>query len=67
MLSSLIYSLYLIIYSKPFFEIFLTLIVGTQAFFFLGLLSIYIGSIFKESKRRPLYIIEEKIGFETSQ
>ena len=66
MLSSLIYSLYLIIYSKPFFEIFLTLIVGTQAFF-LGLLSIYIGSIFKESKRRPLYIIEEKIGFETSQ
>ena len=45
---------------------FLTLIVGSQAFF-LGLLSIYIGSIFKESKRRPLYIIEDKIGFETSK
>lgn len=30
----------------------------------LGIVSIYIGSIFKETKKRPLYIIENKIGFE---
>ena len=30
----------------------------------LGILSIYIGSIFKESKKRPLYIIEKTYGFE---
>ncbi len=29
----------------------------------LGVLSIYIGSIFKESKKRPLYIIESSYGF----
>ena len=30
----------------------------------LGVLSIYIGSIFKESKKRPLYIIDKTFGFE---
>ena len=32
----------------------------------LGVLSIYVGSIFKESKKRPLYIIEKTYGFEDS-
>ena len=30
----------------------------------LGILSIYIGSIFKESKKRPMYIIDTAYGFE---
>ena len=30
----------------------------------LGILSIYIGSIFKDSKKRPLYIIESCYGFD---
>jgi glycosyltransferase involved in cell wall biosynthesis len=30
----------------------------------LGILAVYIGSIFKETKRRPIYIVQEKIGFE---
>tara|TARA_B100000767_G_C19758831_1_gene534216 strand:+ start:1717 stop:2682 length:966 start_codon:yes stop_codon:yes gene_type:complete len=30
----------------------------------LGILSIYIGSIFKDSKKRPLYIIESFYGFD---
>ena len=30
----------------------------------LGLLAIYIGSIFKETKSRPLYIIDNTVGFE---
>lgn len=29
----------------------------------LGVLSVYIGSIFKETKKRPLYIVESSIGF----
>ena len=32
----------------------------------LGILSIYIGSIFKDSKKRPLYIIESSFGFNES-
>jgi hypothetical protein len=31
--------------------------------FALGILSSYISSIFKEVKRRPNYIIKDKIGF----
>lgn len=30
----------------------------------LGILSLYIGSIFKETKNRPLYIVESTLGFE---
>ena len=30
----------------------------------LGILSIYIGSIFKDSKKRPLYIVESCFGFD---
>ena len=33
----------------------------------LGTLSIYIGAIFKESKKRPLYIVESSHGFEESK
>ena len=33
----------------------------------LGTLSIYIGAIFKESKKRPLYIVESSYGFEDSK
>ena len=29
----------------------------------LGILAVYIGSIFKETKQRPIYIVQEKIGF----
>tara|TARA_A100001015_G_scaffold317853_1_gene435924 strand:+ start:638 stop:1561 length:924 start_codon:yes stop_codon:yes gene_type:complete len=62
MIFSSIFSFYLAFNSKSIFEIVLILIVGLQSFF-LGLLSIYIGSVFKESKKRPLYIIENKVGF----
>lgn len=30
----------------------------------LGILAVYIGSIFKETKQRPIYIVQEKIGFQ---
>ena len=30
----------------------------------LGILSVYIGSIFKESKKRPMYIVDSAYGFE---
>ena len=51
-------------------EIGTTSIFGAILFFgciqslILGILSIYIGAIFKESKKRPLYIIEKTYGFE---
>jgi glycosyltransferase involved in cell wall biosynthesis len=32
----------------------------------LGILGEYIGRIFAEVKRRPLYLVEERLGFETS-
>jgi glycosyltransferase involved in cell wall biosynthesis len=39
------------------------LIFGSIQSLIIGLLSIYIGSIYMESKKRPIYIIDEKIGF----
>jgi len=33
----------------------------------LGILSVYIGTIFKDSKKRPLYIIESSFGFENDK
>tara|TARA_B100000795_G_C22777838_1_gene430855 strand:- start:207 stop:1160 length:954 start_codon:yes stop_codon:yes gene_type:complete len=40
------------------------LLFGSINSLILGILSIYIGSIFKDSKKRPLYIIESSFGFE---
>ena len=41
---------------------------GSAQSLILGLLAIYISSIFKETKKRPLYIIDNTIGFdETDQ
>ncbi len=37
---------------------------GSVQSLILGVLSIYIGSIFKETKKRPLYIIQKTYGFE---
>ena len=31
----------------------------------LGVLSVYIGSIFKEAKKRPLYIVESSVDLKT--
>jgi len=39
------------------------LIFGSVQSLILGLLSIYIGSIYMETKKRPIYIIDKKIGF----
>ena len=30
----------------------------------LGVLSVYIGTIFKDTKKRPLYIVESAYGFD---
>jgi polyisoprenyl-phosphate glycosyltransferase len=40
------------------------LLFGSINSLILGILSIYIGSIFKDSKKRPLYIIESCLGFD---
>ena len=32
----------------------------------LGILAVYIGAILKETKKRPLYIIDKTYGFESS-
>lgn len=39
------------------------LIFGSVQSLIIGLLSIYIGSIYMETKKRPIYIIDKKIGF----
>ena len=33
----------------------------------LGLLAIYIGLIFKQTRNRPMYIVESEIGFDNSE
>jgi glycosyltransferase involved in cell wall biosynthesis len=42
------------------------LFLGGIQLFFLGLLGEYIGRIFKEVKNRPLYVIQETIGFDVN-
>ena len=65
-------TLYLFFLGVPFQEISSTSIFVAILFFgsiqslILGVLSIYVGSIFKESKKRPLYIIDKTYGFEDS-
>lgn len=39
------------------------LIFGSIQSLIIGLLSIYIGSIYMETKKRPIFIIDDKIGF----
>ena len=43
------------------------LLFGSIQSLILGILSVYIGSIFKESKKRPMYIIESTYGFEENK
>jgi dolichol-phosphate mannosyltransferase len=45
--------------------ILVTLLIGGLQMLFLGLIGEYIGSIFDETKRRPLYIVDEAIGLES--
>ena len=40
------------------------LIFGSVQSLIIGILSIYIGSIYKETKKRPLYIIDKLYGFD---
>lgn len=35
----------------------------STTFFFLGIIGLYIGKIFEETKQRPTYLIDEKINF----
>jgi dolichol-phosphate mannosyltransferase len=67
-----IYALYAI-YSRVFTDrlrsgwaslIVVTLFLGSIQLIFMGILGEYIATIMEEVKQRPLYIVEEKLGFE---
>jgi hypothetical protein len=34
--------------------------------FCMGILSEYVGRLFEETKRRPIYLVQERINFDTS-
>lgn len=40
--------------------------VGGLILFVLGIIGIYIGKLYQEAKKRPLYIVAEDVGFETT-
>lgn len=42
-----------------------TLFIGGIQLVFLGVIGEYIGRIYRENKQRPLYLIRERLGFET--
>jgi len=46
--------------------IILVAIVGGIQLLLTGIIGLYIGKIYEETKQRPLYIVREAIGFETS-
>ena len=43
------------------------LIFGSAQSLIIGILSVYIGSIYKETKKRPLYIIDKVYGFDKDE
>jgi dolichol-phosphate mannosyltransferase len=44
-----------------------TFFLGGIILMVLGIMGIYIGKIFNELKRRPLYVVEEKVGLDDSR
>jgi dolichol-phosphate mannosyltransferase len=38
-----------------------------STFFFLGILGLYIGKIFQEVKQRPIFLVDEKVNFDTQE
>jgi dolichol-phosphate mannosyltransferase len=46
--------------------IILVAIVGGIQLLLTGIIGLYIGKIYEETKRRPLYIVREAVGFDTS-
>jgi hypothetical protein len=47
--------------------IFVTLFSVATQLFCIGILGLYIGRLFEETKRRPLYLVRRRINFDTHQ